>query len=78
VVAPGFLHNPKVRQWLNGVEPAWTVLGFDSFNALRGEPSATNQTIRLEPTLTTTELSGSAIGAVRGVVGIEGGVVSGC
>jgi hypothetical protein len=61
VVAPGFLHNPEVRQWLNGVEPAWTMLDFESFNALRGEPSASNQAIRLEPTLTMTELSGSAI-----------------
>jgi hypothetical protein len=61
VVAPGFLHNPEVRLWLNGVEPAWTMLDFDSFNALRNEPSATNQAIRLEPTLTTIALSGSAI-----------------
>jgi hypothetical protein len=61
VVAPGFLNNVEVRQWLNGVEPAWTMLEFDSFNALRNEPSANNQAIRLEPTLTTTELSGSAI-----------------
>ena len=39
----------------------WTVLDLDSFNALRNEPSANNQAIRLEPTLTTTVLSGSAI-----------------
>jgi hypothetical protein len=61
MVAPGFLENPEVRLWLNGVEPAWTVLDFDSFNALREEPSANNQSIRLEPTLSATELSGSAI-----------------
>jgi hypothetical protein len=61
MVSPGFLANPEVRRWLNGVEPAWTVLDFDSFNGLRHEPSASNRTIRLEPTLTTTELSGSAI-----------------
>jgi hypothetical protein len=60
VVAPGFLHNPEVRLWLNGVEPAWTMLEFDSFNALRNEPSA-NQTIRLVSDLTATEISGSAI-----------------
>jgi hypothetical protein len=61
MVAPGFLENPEVRLWLNGVEPAWTMLDFDSFNALRNEPSATNQAIRLEPTLTTIALSGSVI-----------------
>jgi hypothetical protein len=61
VVAPGFLANPEIRRWLNGVEPAWTVLEFDSFNGLHNEPSASNRTIRLEPDLTTTDLSGSAI-----------------
>jgi hypothetical protein len=61
VVAPGFLANSEVRRWLNGVEPAWTMLEFYSSNALRNEPSADNRAIRLEPTLTTKELSGSAI-----------------
>jgi len=37
MVAPGFLSDPEVRQWLNGLEPAWTMLGFDSFNALHEE-----------------------------------------
>jgi len=63
VVAPGFLENPEVRRWLNGVEPAWTILDFDSFNALHDEPSANNHAIRLEPNLTTAEISGSAITA---------------
>jgi hypothetical protein len=40
MVAPGFLDNPEVRRWLNGVEPAWTMLEFNSLNALRHEPSA--------------------------------------
>jgi hypothetical protein len=42
VVAPGYLANPEVRQWLNGIEPAWTMLDFDSFKALHAEPSAGN------------------------------------
>src|SRR4029077_569046 len=63
MVAPGFLENPEVRRWLNGVEPAWTILDFDSFNALHDEPSANNHAIRLEPNLTTAEISGSAIPA---------------
>jgi hypothetical protein len=53
--------NPEVLCWLNGVEPAWTMLEFDSYRALRMEPSASNRTIRLEPYLTQTDLSGSAI-----------------
>ena len=61
MVAPGFLANPEVRRWLNGVEPAWTMLEFDSFNALHDEPSANNNAICLEPKLTATEVSGSAV-----------------
>ena len=61
MVAPGFLANPEVRRWLNGVEPAWTMLEFDSFNALHDEPSANNNAIRLEPKLTATEVSLSAV-----------------
>jgi hypothetical protein len=61
VVTPGFLTNPEVRRWLNGVEPAWTMLEYDSLNSLRKESSAGNQAIRLEPNLTQTHLSGSAV-----------------
>ena len=61
VVAPGFLANPEVRHWLNGVELAWTMLEFGSYNALHEEPSADNPAIRLEPNLTETDLSGSAV-----------------
>jgi hypothetical protein len=63
MVAPGFLHNPEVRRWLNGVEPAWTMLEFNSLNALRHEPSASNHAIRLEPDLADTEISGSPVTA---------------
>jgi len=63
MVAPGFLDNPEVRRWLNGVEPAWTMLEFNSLNALRHEPSRTNHAIRLEANLTNTEIAGSAVTA---------------
>src|SRR5437868_15413356 len=53
--------NPEVRRWLNGIEPAWTMLEFNSLNALRQEPSGSNHAIRLEPNLTSTEISGSAV-----------------
>jgi hypothetical protein len=64
VVAPGFLQNPDVRRWLNGVEPAWTMLDFDSFNALHHEPSVGNKAIQLAPNLTETDLSASAVAQV--------------
>ena len=35
MVADDFLQDPQVRQWLDGVEPAWTLLTFDSLRALR-------------------------------------------
>jgi hypothetical protein len=63
VVAPGFLQNPEIRRWLNGVEPAWTMLEFNSLNALRDKPSANNHAIRLEPDLADSEISGSAVTA---------------
>src|SRR6202008_4039857 len=53
----------EVRRWLNGIEPAWTLLDFDSFSALHDEPSASNRAIRLEPNLTATEISASAVTA---------------
>jgi hypothetical protein len=61
VVEPGFLQNPEVRRWLNGIEPAWTMLDFGSYAVLHEEPSAGNQAIRLEPNLTETDLAGSAV-----------------
>ena len=61
MVAPGLLQNPEVRRWLNGIEPAWTMLELNSFNALHDEPSASNHAIRLEPNLAEAEMSGSAI-----------------
>src|SRR5438105_14586043 len=63
MVAPVFLENPEVRRWLNGVEPAWTMLEFNSLNALRHEPSGSNQAIRLQPDLADLEISGSAVTA---------------
>jgi hypothetical protein len=63
MVALGFLQNPEVRRWLNGVEPAWTMLEFNSLNALRHEPSGSNHAIRLEPDLADAEISEAAVTA---------------
>jgi hypothetical protein len=53
----------EVRRWLNGLEPAWTMLDFHSFTALHHEPSTSNHAIRLEANLTQTEISASAVAA---------------
>jgi hypothetical protein len=68
VVAPGFLKNPEVRRWLKGIEPAWTMLESDSFEELCDEPSASNQAIRLEPELTETDLSVSAVARIARIL----------
>ena len=60
---------PKSRgSPLNGVEPAGTMLEYNSFNSLRNEPSAGNRTIRLQPNLTMEALSGSEVSSPIGLI----------
>jgi hypothetical protein len=40
MVAGDFPQNPRVREWLDGVEPAWTLLTVDSLRVLRQPPFA--------------------------------------
>jgi hypothetical protein len=61
MVAEDFLQDPQVRQWLDGVEPAWTLLSLDSLGALRQEPSAVQTTIRIANDLSTDEIAGSPV-----------------
>jgi hypothetical protein len=61
MVATDFLQDPKVRQWLEGIEPAWTLLTFDSLRALRREPSAGQSAIRIAADLSAEEIAGSAV-----------------
>ena len=61
MVAPGMLQNPTVKQWLGGVEPAWTLLDSDSFNALRHPPLPSTGPILLAADLTDQELQQSAV-----------------
>ena len=61
MVAEDFLQDQQVRQWLNGVEPAWTLLTFDSLRALRREPSARQDAIRIANDLRADEIAGSAV-----------------
>jgi hypothetical protein len=46
MVAADFLQDPQVQGWLDGVEPAWTLLTFESLLALRHEPSAVQTAIQ--------------------------------
>jgi LPS sulfotransferase NodH len=50
-----------VREWLDGVEPAWTLLTFESLRALRHEPSAAQTAIRIANDLTVGEIAGSPV-----------------
>ena len=50
-----------MRQWLDGVEPAWTLLTFDSLRALRQEPSASQTAIRIGNDLSIEEIVSSAV-----------------
>ena len=61
MVAEDFLRDSLVRQWLNGIEPAWTVLAFDSLRALRQEPSGDQSAVRLANDLTANEIAASAV-----------------
>src|SRR5215211_7665039 len=61
MVAAHFLQDPQVRQWLDGVEPAWTLLMFESLRALRQEPSAGQSAIRIANDLSADEVAGSAV-----------------
>src|SRR5262249_53384933 len=58
---PGFLQNPEVRRWLNGVEPVWTMLDFGGYTVLRQEPLPGNEAIQLRPDLTESDLAVSAV-----------------
>jgi len=55
------LQNPSVRNWLGGVEPAWTLLDLDSFVALHRPPSPTTGPIRLASDLPHEEIRQSAV-----------------
>jgi hypothetical protein len=61
MVAEDFLRDPQVREWLGGVEPAWTLLTFDGLRALRQAPSAVQTAIRIANDLNPDEIGVSPI-----------------
>lgn len=61
VVIPDLLQNPAVRKWLDGIEPAWTLLDPASFAALGRPPSPETGPIRLAADLTDDEIRQSPL-----------------
>jgi hypothetical protein len=61
MVAEDFVQDPQIRKWLDGVEPVWTLLTFDSLRALRQEPSAVQTAIRIANDLNADEIAASAV-----------------
>src|ERR1700674_4088818 len=61
MVAAEYLRGTQVRRWLDGVDPAWTLLTFDSLRALRQEPSAAQSAIQIANDLSTDEIGASAV-----------------
>ena len=61
MVAEDFLRDPQVRQWLGGIEPAWTLLTLDRLRALRQEPSAVQTAVRIANDLNANEVGASPI-----------------
>src|SRR5262249_59429217 len=59
MAAEDFLQDPQIRGWLDGVEPAWTLLTFESLRALRREPSAAQTAIRIANDLSVGEIAAS-------------------
>lgn len=57
MVAPGFLANAIVREWLDGAVPAWTWLDSESFNALRQERIAPGTAIQVQDDVTEGDLA---------------------
>ena len=55
------LQNPAVRNWLGGIEPAWTLLDQASFAALHGPSAPTEGPIRLASDLASEEIHQSAV-----------------
>ncbi len=58
---PGMLDSPDVRRWLDGVEPAWTLLDDDSFTALRHASPSPAGAIRLATDLAPDDAERSAV-----------------
>ncbi len=55
MVNPGFLQQPSVISWLDGLEPAWVHINFDSYCRLNRRPEEEERAMRLATDLTADE-----------------------
>src|ERR1700737_1576512 len=61
MVAMDFLHDPEVRRWLGGVDPAGTLLDMGGLNALRRGPPKDNRALALANKPPAEEIAASAV-----------------
>ena len=62
MVALAHMESPRIKAWLGGIEPAWTVLDWVSFRALAGfSPVLSGEPIEFNTDLSPEEFKGSAI-----------------
>ena len=58
---PGFLKNARVMEWLDGIEPVWTHLEFDSYCRLQRKPDEDDRAMRLATDLRAAEALSSPL-----------------
>lgn len=58
---PGFLNNTRVIAWLDGIEPAWTLLDFASFGALSDHDPVERGAISFDLALPVDGFSGATV-----------------
>jgi hypothetical protein len=61
MISRDLLQNPAARNWLGGIEPAWTLLDQASFAALHRAPSPTEGPIRLASDFAPEKIQQSAV-----------------
>jgi len=76
MVALAHMESPRIKAWLGGIEPAWTVLDRDSFRALAGfSPVLSGEPIEFNTDLSPEEFKGSAI-AQHAIILLKAGMES--
>jgi hypothetical protein len=61
MVKPGFLKNDSVITWLDGVEPAWSLLDYESYCRLRLRPDEGGGALLLKSDLSAKDVGASPI-----------------
>jgi hypothetical protein len=61
MVQPSFLAFPEVQAWLDGIEPAWTLLDLASINRLLDEPDPERGALRVAMSVSAADLAASTV-----------------